>query len=71
MPVLLFEIGFTGPTTEHIGNALWRHIDAKSPKPMASWPFPGKGSGEEASLLGAGVGGSQVKMQRRCIVRNA
>ena len=60
MPVLLFEIGFAGPTTEHIGNALLWHIVSKSPKPMAFWPLAVKGDGDEASLLRVGVWGVLV-----------
>ena len=56
MPVLPFEIGLVGPTTEHIGNALFRHIVSKSPKPMASCSCRVKGDGDEASLLRVGVG---------------
>ena len=56
MPVLPFEIGFVGPTTEHIGSALLRHIVSKLPKPMASCFCCVKGDGDEASLLRVGVG---------------
>lgn len=39
MPVGLFEIGLEGPTTEHTGSALLRHIVSKSPKPIVSFFF--------------------------------
>ena len=56
MPVVLLEIGFAGPTTEHMGNAVLRHIVSKSPKPMASCPFGAQSVCDDVSLLGVGVG---------------
>lgn len=57
MPVGLFEIGLEGPTTEHTGSAVLRHIVSKSPKPIAPFlPWVRRAIVTGCSCLGVRVG---------------